>query len=113
MTTKALRRKSIASRAFALLLCLALAVPLPLQAVSAADPGGMGRSTAGGAAPAGGGAPVLLVTGQDVIAGGTYTAANVSCERSYTLDELKALSGPGPSFYSAVNSSGTKRVYIG
>ncbi|MCL1808245.1 MAG: S-layer homology domain-containing protein [Clostridiales bacterium] len=113
MKTKVLRRESIALRAFALLLCLALAVPLPLQAVSAADPGGMGGSAGGGAASAGEGAPVLLVTGQDIIAGGTYTAENVSWEKSYTLDELKAFSGPGPNFYSSVNSSGTKRIYIG
>ncbi|MCL2462872.1 MAG: hypothetical protein FWF44_09420, partial [Defluviitaleaceae bacterium] len=46
-----------------------------------------------GPAPITSGQPVLVVTGDGIIAGGTYTAGNISNEKSYTLDELQALPG--------------------
>ena len=61
--------------------------------------------------------PVLLVTGQGIIGGGAYTPANISNERSYTMDELQALDElqtlglTATRLYSAINSAGTRRIY--
>ena len=57
--------------------------------------------------------PVLLVTGLDLIGDGVYSAANVSYERSYTLDELKSSSITDTRLYSSLNSARTKRIYMG
>ena len=55
--------------------------------------------------------PVLLVTGAGITGGG-YTEQSISNERSYTLEELKSLGGlTVERLYSAINSSGTRRIY--
>ena len=54
--------------------------------------------------------PVVAVTGDGIIGGGTYSAANVLGEKSYTLEELKALS-TGTYLYSALNTSDSMSVY--
>lgn len=57
--------------------------------------------------------PLLVVTGTGIIDGG-YTLANISHERSYTLDELQAMTDlVENNFYSTINSFGTKRIYAG
>lgn len=56
--------------------------------------------------------PILVVSGQGIIAGGTYTADNISNERSYTMDELKSL-GEITQLYSAINTSPTRSIYLG
>ncbi|MCL1829713.1 MAG: hypothetical protein FWG32_09545, partial [Oscillospiraceae bacterium] len=58
--------------------------------------------------------PVLVVSGSELISGGVYTAANISNEKSYTLTELQAMYDiTDTCLYSSLNSSGTKRIYIG
>ena len=55
--------------------------------------------------------PMVVITGKSVIGNnGVYTADNVSYERSYTLDEVKAL-GPVTFSYSAINTFPTKNFY--
>lgn len=64
--------------------------------------------------------PIVLVTGTGVIGGNAYTKANMGLEKSYTLDELKAIANadttPGKPannqyLYSALNTSETKSIY--
>ena len=56
--------------------------------------------------------PVVAVTGDGIIGGGTYTADNVTGETSYTLDELKALNTSDYT-YSTINTSSTLSVFTG
>ena len=56
--------------------------------------------------------PVLLVTGQALPGGARGAAENVSGEKSYTLDELRALEGlTFERLYSAMNSAQVKMMY--
>jgi len=55
--------------------------------------------------------PAVVVTGTSVIGGQSYTADNVSFERSYTLEELKAL-GSVTNAYSAINTFETRKLYL-
>ncbi|HCF50618.1 MAG TPA: hypothetical protein DER60_10065, partial [Syntrophomonas sp.] len=58
--------------------------------------------------------PILLVSGDDIIPSGIYTAANVKNEKSYTLDELQGMTDLVESnYYSTINNSGTKRIHLG
>lgn len=54
--------------------------------------------------------PVLVVTGEGILGGDSYTPANVGNEKSYTLDELKGFNEVDY-LYSSLNSVGTKRIY--
>ncbi|GAB1476108.1 hypothetical protein MASR2M70_09400 [Bacillota bacterium] len=56
--------------------------------------------------------PILAVTGQGVLGGANYSAANVGNEKSYTIDELKALEEL-TQLYSAINTSPSKSIYLG
>lgn len=55
--------------------------------------------------------PVLVVSGTGIISD-AYTADNISNERSYTLDELKALEEI-TQLYSTINTTPTKSIYLG
>ena len=55
--------------------------------------------------------PALLVTGSAVIGGGSYSETNVGNEKSYTLEELKALTTVTKQ-YSAINTYETKKFYL-
>lgn len=55
--------------------------------------------------------PEILVSGQGVIGGDSYTKDNVGLEKAYTRQQLKAMEGVKDQPYSAVNSSGTKKLY--
>lgn len=48
--------------------------------------------------------PAVVVTGQGLLTEGKYSTENVSNEKSYTLDELKALDGVKGEIYSAKKS---------
>ena len=57
--------------------------------------------------------PVLVVTGQGLIEDGVYTADNVSLEKAFTLEELKALDDLTVTrWYSSVNRFGTKALNV-
>lgn len=56
--------------------------------------------------------PVLVVSGQGIIDANTYTADNISNEKSYTLDELKTIEEI-TQLYSAINTTPTKSIYLG
>lgn len=55
--------------------------------------------------------PAVVVTGTAIIGGSKYTADNVSLERSYTLEELKAMKTQTTA-YSAINTYETKKFYL-
>jgi len=64
--------------------------------------------------------PLVSVTGQGVIAGGTYTTANVGMEKSYTLTDLKTIAASDANrsandqyTYSAMNTYFTRNFYLG
>lgn len=64
--------------------------------------------------------PVVVFSGQGLIAGGNYTAENVSKERSYTLDELKSIAAADPHaaagnryLYSAYNTFNNATLFLG
>ena len=97
-------KKGAPPRILAVFLCVILAAPLSL-------PGGAvwGHNDTGSLVTE---QPVLLVSGDALIEGGEYTAANVSNEKSYTLEELLTLDGLiTEKLYSAINSSNTRRIY--
>ena len=56
--------------------------------------------------------PILLVSGQGIIADGAYTAGNISQERSYTMEELQALEEI-TQLYSAINTTPTRSIFLG
>ena len=56
--------------------------------------------------------PILLVSGQGIIAGGNYTDGNISNERSYTLADLQELEEI-EQLYSTINTSPTCSIYLG
>lgn len=56
--------------------------------------------------------PILLVSGQGLIADGSYTESNISNERSYTLEDLQDLEEI-TQLYSAINTTPTKSIYLG
>lgn len=55
--------------------------------------------------------PEILVSGDGVIGGNAYTKDNISLEKAYTRQQMKAMAGAKDQGYSAVNSSGTKKLY--
>lgn len=64
--------------------------------------------------------PIVAVTGNAVISGGTYSASNVSGETSFTLEELKAIAANDSGapannqyLYSTYNTYLTKGTYVG
>jgi hypothetical protein len=64
--------------------------------------------------------PVVVFSGQGIIADGIYTADNISLERSYTLDELKAIAAADPNaaagnryLYSAYNTVNNATLFLG
>lgn len=62
--------------------------------------------------------PLVSVTGQGVIAGGTYTVDNVGMEKSYTLNDLKTIAASNATdqySYSARKSQDpyTRSLYLG
>ena len=106
MLLSVLSKKKTCSRSLSLLLCLLLALSMfPMPAFGAGVTGALIPEK-----------PVLLVTGTDLIGGSLtgaeYTAANISYEKSYTLDELKSMTSV-TRLYSSLNSSLTKRIYTG
>ena len=85
-------------RILAALLTLALIVTL-----APATPGLNIQASAGTAAET----PVFVVTGDGLIENGEYTKENIGFEKSYTLDELKAIAGDKCYYiYSGVNRLG-------
>lgn len=56
--------------------------------------------------------PVVAVTGQGILGGASYSKDNVGNERSYTLDEMKALEEI-TQLYSTINTNPTKSIYLG
>ena len=56
--------------------------------------------------------PILVVTGSGVLGGDTYSEENVGYEKSYTLEELKALETV-TQLYSTINTNPTKSIYLG
>jgi len=56
--------------------------------------------------------PVVAVTGQGILGGASYSKDNVGNERSYTLDELKALEEI-TQLYSTINTNPTQSIYLG
>jgi len=116
MFRKSVMRRKSGRRILSLLMCLAMVMALlPSLSVGAADePGGSsGGSTGGGGGWMATERPILLITGTDLPGGARGSAANVSNERSYTLEDLQALGLTVERFYSSVNSAGTKRIYLG
>lgn len=64
--------------------------------------------------------PVVAVSGQAVVTGGGYSAANAGLEKSYTLNDLKTIAAADPGryandlySYSTRNTFDTKRLYLG
>ena len=56
--------------------------------------------------------PVLVITGQDLPSGARGSADNVTNEKAYTLDELRALEAlVAERLYSSINRYGTKGFY--
>ncbi|MBO4830887.1 MAG: S-layer homology domain-containing protein [Oscillospiraceae bacterium] len=101
---KTIKRRPLAAAARnAVCVCLALAMAFGLL-------GGL-LPTASAAGSLTVEKPSIVVTGTAVIGGQTFTAENVSCERSYTLDELKAAGGVTHA-YSAINTFETRKLYL-
>ncbi|MCL1873722.1 MAG: S-layer homology domain-containing protein [Clostridiales bacterium] len=101
-----LERNRFRKKTLALLLCLALLfanVPLT-WALPAAIPEGLVTEN-----------PVLLVTGDGLVSGSTYTGDNVSREKSYSLGELQALGNETVTerLYSANSNTPARRIYRG
>lgn len=55
--------------------------------------------------------PEILVSGDSIIGGSAYTKDNISLEKAYTRQQMKAMAGVKEQGYSAVNSSGTQKLY--
>ena len=101
---KTIRKRSFAAAArCALCVCLAFAMVFGLLGVLAPTASAAGSLTVE--------KPAVVVTGTAVIGGQNFTADNVSRERSYTLDELKAMGGV-TNAYSAINTFETRKLYL-
>ena len=84
--------RTLVSRVLVAMLAIALVftmMPLNSGSMSYAEGEGLEVQT-----------PVLVVTGQGQIGGAEYSSLNVSAERSYSLDELKAISDVTGQLYS-------------
>lgn len=64
--------------------------------------------------------PVVVVSGTGVLGGNAYSANNVGYEKSYTLEELKAIANADANratgnryLYSALNTANTASMYLG
>ena len=88
-----------------LLLCLTiLSAALPIMPIDTAIASSYGDLTAE--------EPVLLVSGDALIENNEYTSANVSNEKSYTMQEIQALTDiSGKYLYSTINSKESRRIY--
>ncbi|MBQ9014662.1 MAG: hypothetical protein IJ109_00950 [Firmicutes bacterium] len=83
----------VASRLLVAILAVALVftmMPLGSRSITYAAEGGFTVQT-----------PALVITGQGMLGGEAYSAANVSQERSYSLDELKAMQDVTGEMYSS------------
>lgn len=98
----------------------ALAVLLAFVMVVTGCFGTMGPAAAQAASTLVTETPMVTVSGQGVIAGGVYSAANAGMEKSYTLNELKTIAAADTNrfandqyLYSTRNTSNFNRLYLG
>ena len=96
----------VASRLLVAILAVALVftmMPLGSRSLSYAADGGLTVQT-----------PAMVVTGQGMLGGADYSKDNVSLERSYSLDELKAMQDVTGEMYSSKKTQDpfTKSYFI-